>query len=131
VGPARAASLKKFVFWQVTLLPTYLFVWLALLVGAALEAASLGPYTSWVERRLHGKAVQAGLLGSPESRVEQVLGRADHVTRGWEPAEEGAAPRATAIYEYYPYPLVPLSQFRVHCAQGRVRVLERASRPAR
>jgi hypothetical protein len=131
MSPGRTASIKKFVFWQFTLLPTYAFLWLALVVGAALEAASLGPYTAWVDQRLHRMAVQAGLVGAPESRVELVLGRADNVMRGWEPAEEGAATRATAIYEYYPYPFVPLSKFRVHCAQGRVRAVERASSPAR
>jgi hypothetical protein len=116
--------LKRLLFWQLTLLPTYAGVSVLLFLLAMLEATKRGPYSTWYNQRMSRKAAQASLVGAPESRVVAVLGRPDDVMGAWDQRKGETGPHRIAVYQYYPYPLVPLAKFRVHCAQGVVRNVE-------
>lgn len=121
------SRLKRVLFWQITLLPTYFVAFLALLVATALEAAAHGPYTSWVNHRLAAKAEQARLVGRSVAEIPMVLGPPDNVRSSWEvigPAGTESDARRVVSYEYYPYPWVPFSKFQVHTTDGRVRSVE-------
>ena len=129
---SKLSRTKRLLFWQITLLPAYaLFAFLfvgGVLIGAPIEAARLGPYTTWFNQHLQRKAIEAGLVGAPEKRVRAVLGAPDNVRQFWEVIEASGQPARGAqfitTYEYYPYPVLPISKFQVHCAGGVVRGLE-------
>jgi hypothetical protein len=118
----NVSRVRRFFYWQVTLLPAYAIICVILAVAVVVEVTKRGPYTSWYNQRLNEKALRAGLVGAPESRVEEVLGRADGFMRSW--VEADGRIQALETYQYYPYPRLPLSQFEVHCAAGVVRSLE-------
>ena len=99
-------------------------------VGPYVEAAALGPYTTWFNQRMKARAERAGLVGRPESEVEEVLGRASSSYRF--PAarvvsSEGSVRvvgRPGWTFDYYPYPFLPVAKFQVHCHDGVVTGLE-------
>ena len=102
----------------------------ALPVGACLENASQGPYTTWFNHHLMDKATSAALVGRPESEVESVLGSAseihtyEHNTRtAADGGVEFTDPMART-FNYYPLPFWPFSKFQVHCHNGVVTGLE-------
>lgn len=88
---------------------------------ACLEAASVGPHTRWFNERVRLLALDAGLVGGPESRVEAVLGRSDFVspTGAYDTGGRLIAQSAT-VYEYDPYPFLPMSKFQVFAQDGGV-----------
>jgi hypothetical protein len=123
------SALKSAVFWQITLLPSYVVGLLLLILAASWESAEVGPYTSWFNNRLLAKAEQAHLVGSSADRVVKVLGQPDNIMRFWEVLDADGRPAIHAqfvtTYEYYPYPWLPFSKFQVHTTGGVVRTLER------
>lgn len=80
--------------------------------GSCLEAATLGPYTTWFNQRMKSRA--GPLIGQPEANVERVLGAANYVRVDEE----------SRTFNYHPYPWFPFSKFQVHCYQGVVTSLE-------
>ena len=122
------SRLKRIVFWQITLLPTYMLGGLGLLFASGYEAAKLGPYTTWFNHHLRAKAEQSHLVGASVNRVVAVLGSPDNIMEFWERtgADGRPAPGAEFVttYEYYPYPWLPFSKFQVHTTRGVVRSLE-------
>jgi hypothetical protein len=143
------SRLKRFLFWQVVLLPTYALVaalvalssirdlWLPVVRAVAsgahdspawLEATAHGPATTAFNHRMRDRALGAHLVGGPEQRVAVVLGEPDYVRRFWEVIGANGFPppgsEYVTTYEYYPYPNVPISKFQVHCVRGVVRGIE-------
>jgi hypothetical protein len=120
--------LKRAIFWQVTLLPTYVLACLGLVFVSGWEAAEHGPYTRWFNHRLKVQSEQAHLVGRPADRVIATLGTPDNIMEFWEVigADGRPAPGAEFVttYEYYPYPWLPFSKFQVHTTGGIVRGLE-------
>jgi hypothetical protein len=122
------SRLKRAIFWQIMLLPTYTLGCLGLVFASAYEAVEHGPYTRWFNHRLKAEAEQARLVGGPAHRVAIVLGSPDNIMRFWEVigADGRPAPGAEFVttYEYYPYPWLPFSKFQIHTTRGGVRSLE-------
>jgi hypothetical protein len=75
-------------------------------------------------------AADGDLIGAEESRVEQLLGPATLVLRGWSKTNtKSGEPTHDAVYnttyKYSPYPLLPLfDTFEVHCRNGKVVSIE-------
>ena len=116
VERVRLSRLKRLVFWQIVLLPTYALVGIVLIVAAVLEAGRLGPYTTWYNHHLRKRAESDHLIGAPEARVVELLGCPDNIMT--------FSAGFVTMYEYYPYPFLPMSKFQVHCIGGTVRVIE-------
>jgi hypothetical protein len=123
------SKLKRAIFWQITLLPTYMLVCVGFVCASVFEAAQHGPYTRWFNDHLDAKARRADLIGRPVSRIRSVLGSPDNIMEFWEVigADGRPAPGAEFVttYEYYPYPWLPFSKFQVHTTRGIVRGLEK------
>jgi hypothetical protein len=121
-------TVKRAIFWQITLLPTYALGLLGLTFACSYEAAHLGPHTTSFNQSLKAAAEKAQLLGSPRERVVSVLGPPDNVMDYWEATGADGKPSPGALhvvtYEYYPYPWILMSKFQVHTWGGVVRVLE-------
>jgi hypothetical protein len=122
------SQVKRAIFWQIILLPTYVLACLALILAASWESAQLGPYTNWFNHRLKTRAERARLVGSSEKRVVEVLGTPDNIMEFWEVLDAEGRPAQHAhfvrTYEYYPYPWLPFSKFQVHTVGGVVHNLE-------
>jgi hypothetical protein len=93
-----------------------------------IDAANHGPYATAFNQRCQKLADRAGLVGSPESDVVQVLGEPTSVWRYWSVRNLTGSPAAGAYlittYNYAPCSFVPLGIFQVHCIGGAVKSIE-------
>jgi len=101
------------------------FVWAFVIV----DVANQGPYVRRYNERLEKVAIDAGLVGDSEDRVEAVLGPPTYVYGGWgsydaETGEPTPGARYTTTYNYAPYPSFPMAKFQVHCRDGIVQSIE-------
>lgn len=88
----------------------------ATIVIPACDAVSHGPYSVWYNSKCQHLADQAKLVGGPERRIIEVLGRPTSFY-----SREVAGERT---YNYAPFPRFPVAKFQVHCVNGIVVGLE-------
>jgi hypothetical protein len=110
-----------------------LMMYLTVVVLACLfvfhELATQGPYVRRYNEQLEKMSINAGLIGSDAKRVEEVLGPATFVYKGWDQwhsdtGKPGAHASYVITYNYAPYPSLPACNFQVHCMDGKVQSIE-------
>jgi len=104
---------------------TLVFLWGIVIVDVSVQ----GPYVRAYNERLEKTAIDPGLVGDNEARVEAVLGPATGVYSGWNRWDmETGIPTPDAkywtTYNYAPYPSFPSAKFQVHCIDGIVQSIE-------
>ncbi len=102
---------------------------IALPVLALMDSLSVGPYTRYFNYSMYNKAMEAGLVGANEERVEQVLGKASYCYSGWtstyiDSGKPTPHSRCITTYNFSPLMIMPMAKFQVHCEDGKVISLE-------